>query len=1341
VSPPRHDFPLSPLTEGDLEAVATRLTARTGDADLIEDVYPLSPLQEAMFFHTIASEVEDLYVIQQRLVIDGPLDLALFEEGWSRIIARHAALRTVFSWEQQGKPAQVVCRHVTVPIELVDLTDATEPDARIEDRIEAERRRGFTLDAPPLMRLVLFRLAPDRHELLWSQHHLLEDGWSATNVLREVFDTYEALATGQQVELPPVRPYGDYIRWLAARDPAETESFWRKQLEGFAEPTRLVEGSRNGVERRYVWLYRSLGAELSTAVRTFARDHRLTLNTVLAGAMAIVLGRYVGRSDIAFGVVSSGRPYSLAGVESMVGMFINTLLLRVEIDEDLPLPDWLRRIQARQAALLEHEHAPLTLIQEWSDLGRGTTLTDTLFAFWGFGGEDTSAERTLRYRTVAGYGRTSFPVSVTIEAGDVLRVELDFDAADLDDATGKRLVGHYATVLEAMVAASEAPVGTIEMLTSDERATLRDFNATTVERTHETVIAAFKAQVAERPDTVAVACGDDTTSYAELDRHSDDLAARIMAVRNTDELRVVVYLPRSTDLMVAVLGVLKAGAAYVPIDRHYPRERVALLLEDSGAEIVVTSQALASQIPEGRAQVVTLPLAATPNLEPFADPAIRPDNAAYVIYTSGSTGRPKGVVVTHDNLANYILWAQQQYGGDRPVSFPLYSSVAFDLTVTSMFVPLVSGGTVVVYPDADVRDLSIIDVFEDDVVDVVKLTPSHLAVLEPDHLATKRIRALILGGEELKTDLARAAVEASGGGVTVFNEYGPTEATVGCMIHRYEPETDTDVAVPIGTPAANTQIHVLDRNLEPVPPGVTGEIYVAGAGVSRGYLGAPDLTDAAFLPNPLMPGSRMYRTGDHARWRPDGVVEYLGRTDDQVKVRGYRIEPGEVEAALAAHPTVSGAAVAVREPHPGDLRLVGYYVAAADAAPNVTVLRDFLRERLPDYMVPQHMVRVDALPLTSNGKLDRNALPDTIGEVTRSHAPVEPRSDAERLVAKLSAELLGVDRVSMRDNFFDLGGHSVLAMQLIARIHAETGVRLSPRVVLLNTLEQAAAQLPGAAVEPASQAPRVDAVEPVDAVGTSAFFFGPSEEPLFGIHSAPAGGEPRSTAVVLCPPIGWEYMRTHWAVRKLARMLVRTGYHVLRFDYFGTGDSAGSTRDGSVRRWIDDVATAAEELRIVAGVAGISAVGIRHGATFAAVATRAGLELDRLVMWDPVVSGAGYLAALDAMQAEMLATRRGGPPTGDVLGDELLGFPYPDSLRRELAALDPGSVPWPETVVHLMTSQDRPEYRALATAADGALEYEVVEDVGEWDELASSYSSLLPQRIPARIAALFGGDE
>ncbi len=716
-------------------------------------------------------------------------------------------------------------------------------------------------------------------------------------------------------------------------------------------------------------------------------------------------------------------------------------------------------------------------------------------------------------------------------------------------------------------------------------------------------------------------------------------------------------------------------------------------------------------------------------------------DSAYVMYTSGSTGRPKGVTVSHGNLANYITWASRVYGGDEPVSFPLYTSPGFDLTVTSLFAPLVSGGSVVVYGDDDPQDLSVLEVFEDDRVDVVKLTPSHLALLQPEHFTTRRIRTLILGGEELRTDQARMVHEASGGNVAVFNEYGPTEATVGCMIHHFDPAEDLTV-VPIGRPAANARVYLLDHRLRPVPVGVDGEIYVGGEGVAKGYLNRPELDAERFVPDPFRTGGRMYRTGDIARWERQGVMAYRGRNDDQVKLRGYRIELGEIESALMEHPAVLNAAVAVREPRPGDVRLVAYYVGSSTVAATVTDLRRHLRDRLPDYMVSRHLVQIDELPLTKNGKLDRAALPDTIGEVSSSTAFVAPRDGRERLIADAVAELLGIERVSVRDNFFELGGHSILAMRLIAALHERTGVRLSPRVILLNTLEQAAARLPatGSLEAPGPEAPDDETpARATSAIGTSAYFFGSREEPLFGMHYAPSGELSRPGAVLLCPPLGWEYMRTHWALRRLARLLAAAGLHVLRFDYFATGDSAGRAGAGSIDRWIADIGAAAEELQTVAGDDRLAVVGVRLGATLAAEACAGGLAAAQLVLWDPVVSGANYLDTLEAMHAEMLASRRGRRPAADLLGDELLGFPYPSAERRRIRTLDLGRTAWTTPDVTLVASQDRPEHRRLAASAGEAVRLEVVPDAGAWDELSSSQAALLPMAIPSHIAGLIGG--
>lgn len=854
--------------------------------------------------------------------------------------------------------------------------------------------------------------------------------------------------------------------------------------------------------------------------------------------------------------------------------------------------------------------------------------------------------------------------------------------------------------------------------------------------TFDTVLEAFGAQVASTPDAVAVSSPGGSVTYAELDRWSDQLAAQL-APRLGPGRRVVIHLPRSIELVVAVWGALKARAAFVPIDRHYPGERVAALVTDSAADVIVTNDDLGTALPPLASPVVgagELSEPATP--APAAHP--KSTDLAYVMYTSGSTGRPKGVMVTHGNLLNYVWWARDQYTGGEPRSFPLHTSISFDLTITSLFVPLVCGGSVVIYPDDDPRDLTVLDVFEDDRVDVVKLTPSHLGLLEPRHLRTRRIQTLILGGEDLSTELARRAVDASEGGLTIFNEYGPTEATVGCMIHRFDPERDTGHSVPIGRPIANAEIRILDRSGASTPPGVAGEIVVVGAGVAVGYLGRPDMTDDVFAQDPSDAALRTYRTGDLGRWRLDGIVEYGGRADEQIKLRGYRIEPGEIEAALVELPAISAAAVAVRSTRPGDQRLVAYYVLAPSAAPNVTDLRDALGRTVPHFMVPQHFVRVESLPLSPNGKLDRPALPDTIGEVIRTTGFRPASGPSEQLVAGVVAELLGVAEVGMGDNFFDLGGHSVLAMQLIARLHGETGVRLSPRIVLLNTLGHVAAALPEAAGD-ASAPPRGapdSTASTVTQVARTAFFFGSAAEPLFGIHYSPAGGEARPSAVLICPPIGWEYMRTHWAARNVAQLLVRRGFHVLRFDYFGTGDSAGASGDGSVKRWIEDVETAAAELLTLSGTTDLTVVGIRHGATFAALAADRDLDMGHLVMWDPVVDGADYLRSLLRMQEEALRNRPGAPLAEEVCGDELLGSPYPPALRVELESLNlvaawPGGLP-----ATLIASRRRPEYEALAAHVD--IDHEVVEDAGAWEDVSAALSSLLPVNIPRRIDELIG---
>lgn len=1316
------------------ESTAVRDLEGLVDGYRVEAAHRLTPVQESMLFHCLAEPAPDLYAIQQRLEIEGDLDVAAFREAWVSVVARHPALRSCFVWRHDGPARQVVCSDVTVDLLVEDLSDADDVDATLEQRFEADLAKGFQLDRPPLTRLALFRTGPGRHVLCWNQHHLLEDGWSSTVVLSEVFDAYDRLRRGEEPDRSPAPGFGQFLSWLDEHtDPVEEAAFWRSHLAGFTTPTRMASAAPSDGMSSSASVSRDLGAEGTAALRALARTSRVTINTVLVAGLAIALSRHLDSSDVVFGFVTSGRPPTLPDVESIVGVFVNTLPFRLHVDDAMSVADLLRNVQGRQSELLAHQHTGLADIEAWSEMPPNTPLTDTLFAFWGFGGAGETPSGDVRYRTTDGRGRTGFPLDVTVEAGDTIEIVVDHDPSRIDRTAAAGFLDHYVALLAAMAADPRGPVGELAVVEVAAEPWRGAYNDTVSDPPFGSVPEAFAGRVAATPAAVAVSDGGHDLSYEDLDRISSALAAEVSANLPEPGSPVGIHLPRSAALIVAVLAAWKAGAPFVPIDRHLPPARIRTMVEDGGIGLLLTDDELGERAGDTGATVLSVDLgrvsaAATPT--PLPDPG----EPAYVIYTSGSTGQPKGVVVTHGSLANYAAWAFASHGRGLPTSYPLFNSIGFDGTLASVVVPLVSGGTIVVYPDDDPLDPVVRDVFSDDVVDVVDLTPSHLALLDDRHFRTTRIRRLVLGAEELRVSVARRALERSDGTIEVYNEYGPTEATIACLSWRFDPGTDTAGSVPLGKPIDNTRVYLLDGALRPVPIGVPGEIHVAGMGVAVGYLGRPDLTEERFVPDPFVAGERMYHTGDRARWLAPGILEFLGRIDDQVKVRGVRIELGEVEAALESHPAIAAAAVAVREPRPGDQRLVAYYVPSPSQAVNVTDLRRHLRERLPEYMVVRHLVRLDALPLTRSGKLDRSSLPDRIGEAETPRAHVPASTPAEALVAEAVAKLLDVERPGMSDNFFDLGGHSLSAMRLVASLAADTGVRVSPRLVLLDTLGRVADAI-GAAWENPDAAAAVPVVESRTGslIGSTAVHFGAADRPLFGIHQSPTGDSTLRGAVLVCPPLGWEYMRTHWALRRVSRALAAAGHHVLRFDFSGTGDSAGEVDDDAIERWVEDVGIGTRELADASGVATVSLLGARMGGTLAVLAAAADLPVDRIVLWDPVIRGADHLAGLERMHRELLAGRGLDDPSIDLVGDELLGFPYPQGVRDGLRAIDLASVRWPSVPTILIASADRPDERLVADMA--GVDHRVVPDVGTWDELASVHAQLLPTAIPAELVA------
>ncbi|MFG1478725.1 amino acid adenylation domain-containing protein [Xanthobacter sp. V4C-4] len=1031
------DFPLAGLSQPALD----RLSLPWRE---IEDLYPLTPTQQGILFHALDdASGGGAYVNQLRVTLSG-LDADRFAAAFARAVGRHDVLRTGFLWTADlGAPLQAVRRQVPFAVRVTAPVDAAGRDALAS----AERERGFALDDAPLMRLCLAPLADGAHLLIWTAHHLLLDGWSSARLLAEVFADY----AGTPVAPPPAR-FRDHIARLASRrDDGADERFWRSRLARLEEPTLIA--APTATETRFNHLTTPLDEALWTRIAATAKAERVTVSSLFQAAWALVLRHMTGRADVAFGITLSGRPEDDDRMDGVLGLFITTVPALLCVPGSGRAGDFLQAVQAEALARAAHAGTPLVDILKWA--GRsGQALFDSLLVF-----ENYPMDAALKARAVAGLSigpviceeATNFPLTLSVITDTAPHLLWSHDAARLPAAEVERLAVRLQMALELLADGRDADLTTFGLATGQERAAARAHAAAAepaaaVQPVHARIAAAARA----RPDAIAVTCGDDALTYAALDRAAERLARRLAAEGAGPGQIVGICAARTPALVAGLIAILKTGAAYLPLDPLYPPARLAHMARDAGIALVLADDENAETVPQTGLRRIRLDLSGRDGEDAAAArpwPSPHPDQPAYVIYTSGSTGTPKGVVVTHGNLSRLLTTTARGFHFGPDDVWTLFHAYGFDFSVWEIFGALAHGGRLVVVPQAVSRaPEDFLDLVMREKVTVLNQTPSAFRPFMQAALAREKapelaLRAVIFGGEALDVATLAPWYARFGTRARLVNMYGITETTVHVTWRPLAPEdTAGTPRSPIGTPLPDLTLHLLDDRLDPVPDGVPGELCVGGAGVAAGYLGRPGLTAARFVPDPYgPPGSRLYLSGDRAVRRPDGGLDYLGRGDGQVKIRGHRIELGEIEARLRSETGARAAAVVVREAA-GGAQLVAYVVA--DAPPDPRALRDRLQATLPDYMVPAHVVALDALPLTANGKLDRATLPEPTTEAAASAPPEGPDETA---LAAIWRQVLEVEHIGRDDNFFALGGHSLSATQVRLEIRARLGIDVPVR--------------------------------------------------------------------------------------------------------------------------------------------------------------------------------------------------------------------------------------------------------------------------------------------------------
>ncbi|MEW5067985.1 plipastatin non-ribosomal peptide synthetase PpsC [Bacillus subtilis] len=1048
----------------------------------IQDIYPLSFMQEGMLFHSLYDEQSRAYFEQASFTINGQLDLERFQKSMDAVFGRYDIFRTAFIYKNVAKPRQVVLKQRHCPVHVEDISHLNERDKEhcTEAFKEQDKSRGFDLQTDVLMRISILKWAPDHYVCIWSHHHILMDGWCLGIVIKDFLHIYQALGKGQFPDLPPVQPYGTYIKWLMQQDREEAAEYWKKRLQHFEKASPLPKRTDQMSDGTLQQITFTIPEKETSELQKIAAACGATLNTVFQALWGIMLQKFNRRDDAVFGSVISGRPSELKDVENMVGLFINTIPIRVQSDF-LSFSDLVSRMQKDMTEAEAYSYFPLYDIQAQSALKQ--ELIDHIIVF-----ENTPTQQEIEELNQAGSFDfsvkdfemeevTNYRCSVKVIPGRTLYVRIHFHTGAYQPNMMSEIKDYLQHMISDVISDPSLPVSKMTLLDEDKTRKIVSQNNRTVSVSPEapTLHGLFERQAAVTPERPAIRFSGGSLTYAELDLYASRLAAHLAARGVTNESIVGILSERSPDMLIAVLAVLKAGGAYLPLDPAYPKERLSYMLKDSGASLLLTQPGCSAPNFSGETLEVDMTSLASEKAENHEFTPADGGSLAYVIYTSGSTGQPKGVAVEHRQAVSFLTGMQHQFPLSEDDIVMVKTSFSFDASVWQLFWWSLSGASAYLLPPGWEKDPAlIVKATHQERITTVHFIPAMLnSFLDQAEIERLRdstsLKRVFAGGEPLapRTAARFASVLPQ---VSLIHGYGPTEATVDAAFYVLDPEQDRDrLRIPIGKPVPGARLYVLDPHLAVQPSGVAGEMYIAGAGVARGYLNRPALTEERFLEDPFYPGERMYKTGDVARWLPDGNIEFLGRTDDQVKIRGYRIEPGEIEAALRSIEGVREAAVTVRTDS-GEPELCAYVEGLER-----NEVRAQLERLLPGYMVPAYMIEMEQWPVTPSGKLDRNALPAPDGAAD-AETYTAPRNVTEMKLSQLWEDVLKNGPVGIHDNFFDRGGHSLKATALVSRIAKEFDVQVPlkdvfahPTVEGLATVIREGTDSPYEAIKPAEK--------------------------------------------------------------------------------------------------------------------------------------------------------------------------------------------------------------------------------------------------------------------------------